>query len=50
MQKVETGFNDLFIIEKVIKTRKIKGVLNYFVKFKNFPRSYNKWVSDLITL
>jgi len=50
LQKVQTEFNDLFVIEKIIKTRKTKGVLNYFVKFKNFPNSYNQWVSNLITL
>jgi len=48
LQKIETKDNDVFDAEKVIKIRKIKGKIDYFVKWRGYPEKFNSWVSDLI--
>ena len=35
-----------FIIKKILKNKKEKGVKKYFVSFKGFPDSFNKWISE----
>src|SRR5882757_742063 len=37
---------NLHRIERIIKSRKRKGKKEYFVKWLNYPESYNSWVSD----
>jgi hypothetical protein len=47
LQKVHKT-NDLFKVEKVIKTRKLKnGQVKYFVKFLGYDSSFNAWVDDI---
>lgn len=47
IQKV-IKFNDsLYKIEKIIKTRKVKGKTEYFVKWKHWPAKFNSWVTNL---
>ena len=43
--------DDVFKIEKVLSTRKRKGVKEYFVKWKGYPEKFNSWIgeSDLTT-
>jgi len=33
-------------IERVLKTRKKKGVVEHFVKWKNLPASHNSWIQE----
>jgi len=47
LQKIETKANDVFVVEKIIKTRKIKSKTDYFVKWRGYPDKFNSWVSDL---
>ena len=46
---VET--DDVFKIEKVLSTRKRRGLKEYFVKWKGYPEKFNSWIgeSDLTT-
>lgn len=48
LQKVDIGSDDLFIIEKIIKTRKRGGKTDYFVYWRGYPSKFDSWVSDLI--
>lgn len=50
LQKVKPK-ND-FAVEKIIKKRKRKGLLEYQVKFKGYPAKFNQWIpsSDLFSL
>ena len=43
--------DDVFKIEKVLSTRKRKGVKEYFAKWKGYPEKFNSWIgeSDLTT-
>ena len=43
--------DNIFKIEKILSTRKRKGVKEYFVKWKGYPEKFNSWIgeSDLTT-
>lgn len=43
--KVTMKENDLYQIEKVVKERIVKGVKQYFVKWKGWDKSHNQWVN-----
>lgn len=49
MQKVEI-LSDVYIVEKVLKTRKKAGKTEHFVKWKGYPEKFNSWVSRLIKI
>lgn len=50
LQKV--GRKNEFPIEKILKKRRKKNVLEYYVKFKGYPEKFNSWipVSNMISL
>ena len=43
LQKVK---ENLYRIEKIIKTKIINGKKKYFIKWLNYPTSYNSWVDE----
>lgn len=47
LQKVNV-VDDVYIVEKVLKTRKVKGKMEYFVKWRGYPEKFNSWVTELI--
>lgn len=50
MQKIEPQTNDLFVIEKIIKTRNKNGKTDYFVRWRGYPSKFDSWVSDVVKL
>ena len=46
LQRVEKEADDMFRIEKVIKTRKRRGLTEHFVKWMGWPAKFNSWVQD----
>ena len=50
LQKVNIDKEKMWKVEKVIKTRKRKGVKEYYVKWLGFPDSFNSWVTELESL
>ena len=44
LQLVTSG--DVFKIEKIMSTRKRKGVKEYFVKWRGYPDKFNSWVKE----
>ena len=42
--------DDVYIVEKVIRTRKRNGVLEYFVKWRGYPDKFNSWTTDVYKL
>ena len=47
LQKVYIGDNPVFKVEKVIKKRTRNKHMEYFVKFKSWPKKYNAWVDEV---
>ena len=45
LQKVIKKDNG-YRVEKVLRKRKRKGVLEYFVKWKGYPDKFNSWVAE----
>ena len=41
--------DDIYIIEKIVKTRKRAGAIEYFVKWRGYSDKFNSWVSDVKT-
>lgn len=38
--------DDIYQIEKILKTRKQKGVTKYFVKWLGYPDKFNQWINQ----
>ena len=38
--------DDVYRVEKVLRKRKRKGVVEYFVKWKGYPDKFNSWVAE----
>ena len=47
IQKVSKSDDDVYDIEKVLKTRKRNGKVEYFVKWKGYPDKFNSWIEKL---
>ena len=47
LQKV-TKDDDVYNVERVIKSRKRAGVLEHFVKWVGYPDKFNSWTNDII--
>jgi hypothetical protein len=39
-----------YIVEKILKTRKRAGKIEYFVKWRSYPDKFNSWVDNVETL
>jgi hypothetical protein len=46
LQKIEKT-DDVYKIEKILKTRKRNGRIEYFVKWLGYPEKFNSWVGIL---
>ena len=42
--------DDKYIVEKVLKTRKRAGRLEYFIKWRGYPDKFNSWTTDVYKL
>ena len=38
--------DDVYRVEKVLRKRKRKGVVEYFAKWKGYPDKFNSWVAE----
>lgn len=46
IQKVEKH-DDVYIVEKVLKTRRRNGILEHYVKWKGYPDKFNSWTTNV---
>ena len=46
LQKVVKDENSLWFIDQILKRRKRKGKVEYFVSWSGFPKSFNSWVAS----
>ncbi len=47
LQRVDKK-DDMYEVEKVVRTRKRRGVKEYFVKWLGYPDKFNSWVRGLV--
>jgi len=45
LQSVTKAEDELFDIERILKTRKRAGKVEYFVKWRGYPAKFNSWVT-----
>jgi hypothetical protein len=45
LQKIDY-VGKVFEIDKIIKKKKVKGEIKYFVSWLDYPESFNSWVSE----
>jgi transposase InsO family protein len=50
IQKITATDADLFVIEKIMKTRKTAGKTDYLVRWRGYPPKFDSWVSNLAKL
>uniref|UniRef100_A0A915DN01 Integrase n=1 Tax=Ditylenchus dipsaci TaxID=166011 RepID=A0A915DN01_9BILA len=43
---IRTALESNYQVEKVLKTRKVRGKIEYFVKWKGFRSSFNSWTTE----
>lgn len=49
MQKV-TVIDDVYVIERILKTKQTGGVKQYFVKWRGYPDKFNSWVTHVFKM
>ena len=47
VQKVFKSSDDYFDVERILKTRKRGGKIQYLVSWKGYPAKFNSWVDDI---
>jgi hypothetical protein len=45
IQKIDKRNEDIFEIEKILKTRRRGGILEHYVKWKGYPAKFNSWTT-----
>ena len=50
IQKVVRYEDDYYVVEKVLKKKKVGDKIHYFVKWRGYPDSFNSWTADLKSL
>jgi len=48
VQKVLKSDDERFDIDRILKTRKRGGKIEYFVSWKGYPSKFNSWVNELV--
>ncbi len=46
LQKVARPADDYYKVEKILKTRRRGGRVEYFVKWQGYPESMNSWTHE----
>ena len=47
IQKVDKQDSDEYVVEKVLKTRRNKGKVEHFVKWRGYADKFNSWTTDV---
>lgn len=46
LQSVNLKKNKKFVIEKIIQKRRVRGKIQYFVKWFGYPEKFNSWINN----
>lgn len=50
IQPITRKPEEIFVIEKVLKTRRRGKRTEYFVKWRNYPEKFNSWVDNITSI
>ena len=50
LQKVSSSGNEHFAVDKILKTRRRDGKVQYYVSWLGYPSKFNSWVNELESL
>ena len=50
IQPIDHNPEDVYIVERILKTRRRRGKTEYFVKWRNYPEKFNSWVDNIATI
>jgi len=50
LQKILKSDSERFTIDRILKTRKRNGKLEYLVSWKGYPSKFNSWVDEVSSL
>ena len=50
IQPITHKTDDIYVVERVIKTRRRGKRTEFFVKWRNYPDKFNSWVDDITTI
>ena len=49
LQLIDKSNSEVFIVDRVIRTRRRNGELEYFVKWRGYPDKFNSWTTNVHT-
>ena len=50
IQRVLKSDDERFVVDRVLKTRKRDGKIQYLVSWQGYPSKFDSWVDDLATI
>lgn len=50
IQPITQKADEVYVVERVLKTRRRRGKTEYFVKWRNYPDKFNSWVDNINTI
>ena len=42
--------DERFVVDRILKTRKRDGKIQYLVSWKEYPSKFDSWVDELVTI
>jgi len=49
VQKVTKSDNERFDVDRILKTRKRNGKIQYLVSWKGYPSKFDSWVDEIVS-
>ena len=50
IQRVLKSDDERFVVDRILKTRKLDGKIQYLVSWKEYPSKFDSWVDELATI
>jgi len=50
IQRVLKSDDERFVVDRILKTRKRDGKIQYLVSWKGYPSKFDSWVDELATI
>ena len=50
IQRVLKSDDERFVVDRILKTRKRDGKIQYLVSWKGYPSKFDSWVNELVMI